>query len=130
MPERNVIGGDLEPCGFDPLTGFYRDGACNTGVEDLGSHTVCAVVTAEFLEHQRGIGNDLSTPMPQYMFPGLVPGDRWCVTATNWLRSHYDGVASPVVLASTHERALEVVPLAILQEHAVDVPPDPGELEI
>jgi hypothetical protein len=130
VPERNVIGGDLEPCGFDPLTGFYRDGACNTGVEDLGSHTVCAVVTAEFLEHQRGIGNDLSTPMPQYMFPGLVPGDRWCVTATNWLRSHYDGVASPVVLASTHERALEVVPLAILQEHAVDVPPDPGELEI
>ena len=130
MPERNVIGGDLEPCGFDPLTGFYRDGACNTGVEDLGSHTVCAVVTAEFLEHQRGIGNDLSTPMPQYMFPGLVPGDRWCVTATNWLRSHYDGVASPVVLASTHERALETVPLAILQEHAVDVPPDPGELEI
>ena len=130
MPERNVIGGDLEPCGFDPLIGFYRDGCCTTGPDDLGSHTVCAVVSAEFLEHQRRIGNDLSTPMPQYMFPGLVPGDRWCVTATNWLRSHYDGVASPVVLASTHERALETVPLAILQEHAVDVPPDPGELEI
>jgi hypothetical protein len=130
VPERNVIGGDLEPCGSDPPTGFYRDGSCNTGVDDLGSHTVCAVVTAEFLEHQRGIGNDLSTPMPQFMFPGLVPGDRWCVTARNWLRSHHDGVAAPVVLASSHELALEVVPLEILQEHAVDVPPDPGALEI
>ena len=129
MPERNVIGGELEPCGVDPLTGFYRDGSCNTGIEDLGSHTVCAVVTAEFLEHQRGIGNDLTTAVPQYMFPGLVPGDRWCVTAMNWLRSHYDGVAAPVVLASTHERALEVVPLEILQGHAVDVPADPGALE-
>jgi hypothetical protein len=130
VPERNVIGGDLEPCGSDPPTGFYRDGSCNTGVDDLGSHTVCAVVTAEFLEHQRGIGNDLSTPMPQFMFPGLVPGDRWCVTARNWLRSHHDGVAAPLVLASTHERALDIVPLEILQEHAVDVPPDPGALQL
>lgn len=129
MPERNVVGGELEPCGFDPLTGFYRDGSCKTGSEDLGSHTVCAVVTTEFLEHQRSIGNDLTTPAPQYMFPGLAPGDRWCVTAMNWLRSHYDGVAAPVVLASTHERVLEVVPLDILQGHAVDVPPDPGSLE-
>lgn len=129
MPEQNVVGGELEPCGFDPLTGFYRDGSCNTGSEDLGSHTVCAVVTSEFLEHQRSIGNDLTTPVPQYMFPGLVPGDRWCVTAMNWLRSHYDGVAAPVVLAATHERALEVVPLEILRGHAVDVPPDPGALE-
>jgi hypothetical protein len=125
VPERNVVGGELESCGFEPLTGFYRDGSCNTGSEDLGSHTVCAVVTGEFLEHQRSIGNDLSTPVPQYMFPGLVPGDRWCVTAMNWLRSHYDGVAAPVVLAATHERALEVVSLEILQRHAVDVPPDP-----
>jgi hypothetical protein len=128
VPERSVVGGELESCGFDPLTGFYRDGSCNTGSEDLGSHTVCAVVTGEFLEHQRSIGNDLTTPVPQYMFPGLVPGDRWCVTAMNWLRSHYDGVAAPVVLAATHERALEVVPLEILQRHAVDVPPDPGAL--
>lgn len=129
MTELNVIGGDLEGCGTDPLTGFYRDGDCHTGIEDLGSHTVCAVVTAEFLDHQLRIGNDLITPMPQYMFPGLVPGDRWCVTASNWLRAHYDGVAAPVVLASTHERALDVVPLAILREHAVDVPPDPGDLD-
>ena len=84
--ERNVLGGPLEPCGTDPLTGFYRDGCCNTGPEDRGSHTVCAVVSAEFLDHQRGIGNDLVTAMPQYRFPGLVPGDRWCVTAANWLR--------------------------------------------
>jgi uncharacterized protein (DUF2237 family) len=130
VPERNVIGGDLEPCGLDPVTGFYRDGDCNTGIEDLGSHTVCAVVTAEFLDHQRSIGNDLTTPIPQYLFPGLVPGDRWCVTAMNWLRAHHDGAAAPVVLASTHERALDVVPLDILREHAVDVPPDPGSLQI
>ena len=129
MPERNVIGGELEPCGVDPLTGFYRDGSCNTGIEDLGSHTVCAVVTAEFLEHQRGIGNDLTTAVPQYMFPGLVPGDRWCVTAMNWLRAHHDGAAAPVVLASTHEQALDMIPLQILEEHSVDVPSDPGILE-
>ena len=125
---RNVLGGELEPCGTEPLTGFYRDGCCNTGPDDLGSHTICAVVTGEFLEHQRRIGNDLSTPMPQYHFPGLVPGDRWCVTAINWLRAHRDGVAAPVVLASTHERALEIVPLEALQEHAVDVPADPSAL--
>jgi hypothetical protein len=87
------------------------------------------VVTAEFLEHQRRIGNDLTTPMPRYRFPGLLPGDRWCVTAANWLRSHLDGAAAYVVLASTHERALEVVPLAALEEHAVDVPSGPGGLE-
>ena len=111
MPDRNVLGGPLEPCGTDPLTGFYRDGCCSTGPEDLGRHTVCAVVTAEFLEHQRSIGNDLSTPVPEYRFPGLVPGDRWCVTAVNWLRAHREGCAAPVVLASTHERTLDVVPL-------------------
>jgi len=129
MAERNVMGGELEPCGTDPVTGFYRDGCCNTGREDIGSHTICAVVTAEFLAHQRGIGNDLTTPVPEYRFPGLVPGDRWCVTAVNWLRAHRDGVATPVVLASTHERALDIVPLAALAEHAVDVPADPGGLE-
>jgi len=129
MADRNVLGGDLEPCGTDPLTGFYRDGSCITGPEDMGSHTVCAVVTTEFLEHQRSIGNDLSTPMPQYLFPGLVPGDRWCVTAMNWLRAHHDGAAAPVVLASTHEQALDLIPLQILEEHSVDVPSDPGILE-
>jgi uncharacterized protein len=129
MGDRNVLGEDLEPCGTDPLTGFFRDGSCRTGPEDLGSHTICAVVTAEFLAHQRSIGNDLSTPVPQYGFPGLVPGDRWCVTARNWLRAHHDGAAAHVVLACTHERALEIVPLAVLSEHAVDVPADPGALE-
>lgn len=124
-----MLGGELEPCSNNPVTGFYRDGCCTTGPEDLGSHTICAVMTAEFLEHQRGIGNDLSTPVRAYQFPGLVPGDRWCVTAANWLRAHFDGAAAPVVLASTHERALQIVPLAALREHAVDVPPDPGALE-
>lgn len=128
MAERNVIGGALEPCGTEPLTGYYRDGCCTTGPEDLGSHTICAVVTAEFLEHQRAIGNDLSTPMALYGFPGLVPGDRWCVTARNWLRAHQDGAAAYVVLASTHERALDVVSLEALREHAVDVPSDLGSL--
>ena len=129
MTERNVLGTELEPCGLDPVTGFYRDGCCSTGPEDLGSHTICAVVTAAFLEHQRRIGNDLSTPMPQYRFPGLVPGDRWCVTARNWLRAHGDGAAAHVVLASTHERALEIVSLDVLRLYAVDVPSDPSALD-
>lgn len=128
MTDRNVLGGALEECGVDPVTGFYRDGCCRTGPDDRGSHTICAVVTAEFLEHQRGIGNDLVTAVPHYGFPGLVPGDRWCVTAVNWLRAHHDGVAAYVVLASTHERALELVPLAALREHAVDVPEGPDFL--
>src|SRR5213079_327522 len=122
VSERNVLGGDLEPCGTDPMTGFYRDGCCTTGPEDRGSHTICGVVTAEFLEHQRAIGNDLMTPVPAFRFPGLKPGDRWCVTAANWLRAHHDGAAALVVLASTHERTLEIVPLDILRTYAVDVP--------
>lgn len=129
VADRNVLGGELERCGLEPVTGFYRDGCCRTGPEDRGSHTICAVVTSEFLAHQLRIGNDLSTPRPQFRFPGLSPGDRWCVTAANWLRAHRDGAASFVVLAATHERALEIVPLAALQEHAVDVPADPGSLE-
>lgn len=128
MNERNVLGSDLEPCGTEPMTGFFRDGCCSTGPEDQGSHTICAVVTAEFLEHQRSIGNDLSTPMPQFRFPGLAPGDRWCVTARNWARAYQDGVAAPVVLASTNEAVLSVVPLDALQEHAVDIPPDASSL--
>jgi uncharacterized protein (DUF2237 family) len=130
VTERNVLGAELQPCGTDPVTGFFRDGCCRTGPEDLGSHTICAVVTAEFLDHQRGIGNDLSTPMPAYDFPGLVPGDRWCVTAVNWARAYRAGVAAPVVLASTHEAVLSIVPLAALQEHAIDVPPDASSLEL
>jgi uncharacterized protein len=127
--DRNVLGGELEACGTEPMTGFYRDGCCHTGLEDRGSHTICAVVTAPFLEHQRRIGNDLSTPVPEFRFPGLVPGDRWCVTAGNWLRAYDDEAAAYVVLASTHERALEIVPLEALREHAVDVPPSPGAID-
>lgn len=128
VTERNVLGGDLEPCGDDPVTGFYRDGSCSCGPSDVGLHAVCAVVTAEFLEHQRSVGNDLVTPHPEWDFPGLRPGDRWCVVAARWAQAYQDGVAAPVVLAATNERALEVVPLAWLREHAVDVPTDPGGL--
>ena len=128
MTESNVLGGPLEPCGTDPVTGFYRDGSCSCGPEDVGLHAVCAVMTAEFLAHQQEVGNDLVTPRPAYRFPGLRPGDRWCVVAVRWRQALEDGAAAPVVLASTNERALEVVPLALLQRHAVDVPPDPGAL--
>jgi uncharacterized protein len=126
--DRNVLGGDLEECGRDPLTGFYRDGCCNTGEEDLGNHTVCAVVSAEFLAHQRMTGNDLVTPRPEFGFDGLRPGDRWCVCASRWQEAYEAGAAAPVVLAATHERALEVIPLRALQEHAADVPADPSSL--
>ena len=129
MVERNVLGSGLEPCGTDPMTGFYRDGCCRTGPQDVGSHTICAVVTREFLEHQVRIGNDLVTPLPAYGFPGLNPGDRWCVTAVNWARAYNAGFAAPVVLAATHEAVLTIVPLEALQRHAVDVPADPGDLE-
>jgi uncharacterized protein len=129
VTERNVLGDELEPCGTDPLTGFFRDGCCNTGPEDLGSHTICAVVSAEFLEHQRSIGNDLTTPRPEFRFPGLMPGDRWCVTAANWARAYDDGVAAPVVLAATNEAVLSIVPVDVLQKFAVDVPSDPSSLE-
>jgi len=126
--DSNVLGGGLEPCGTDPLTGFYRDGSCSSGPEDLGSHTVCAVVTAEFLAHQRRTGNDLSTPRPEYQFPGLRSGDRWCVVAARWLQAHEAGVAPLVVLAATHARALKIIPLETLQKYAVDVPPDLSSL--
>lgn len=124
-----MLGGDLELCSIDPMTGWLRDGSCNTNPLDHGSHTICAVMTREFLDHQRSIGNDLVTPMPHFHFPGLVPGERWCVTAPNWLRAHHAGAAAPVVLASTHEKVLDFVPLAILSGYAVDVPADPGALE-
>jgi uncharacterized protein (DUF2237 family) len=127
--ERNVLGDPLQPCGTDPLTGFYRDGTCSSGPEDVGLHTVCAVVSAEFLELQKQLGNDLTTPRPEYGFPGLVPGDRWCVVAVRWLQAYQAGVAAGVVLAATNERALEVVPIEALRQNAVDVPDDPGDLE-
>ena len=126
--ERNVLGGELEVCGTDPMTGWRRTGTCSTGPDDIGSHTVCVVATAEFLEHQRSVGNDLSTPRPEYAFPGLHPGDRWCVVAARWRQAYEDGAAAPVVLAATHERATQIVPLALLREHAVDVPDDPSAL--
>jgi hypothetical protein len=129
VAQHNVLGDELESCGTDPVTGFFRDGCCNTSPDDLGSHTICAVVTAEFLEHQRSIGNDLSTPRPEFRFPGLVPGDRWCVTALNWARAYQDGVAAPVVLAATNDAVLKIVPLDVLREFAVDVPADPSSLE-
>lgn len=122
-PDTNVVGGELLECSADPLTGFYRDGCCATGPDDLGSHTVCAEMTAEFLEFSRRAGNDLSTPQPQFGFPGLHPGERWCVCAARWLEAHRAGVAPPVNLAATHQRALEVVPIELLLERAADGPP-------
>lgn len=126
----NVLGGRLEGCSVDPVTGWFRDGSCRTAPGDVGSHTVCAVMTAEFLDHQRRIGNDLTTAMPAYGFPGLKPGDRWCVTARNWLRAHADGVAAPVVLAATSDAALEIVPIEALRATAVDVPDDLSDLDL
>jgi len=126
VDQNNVFGEPLEVCSLEPLTGFYRDGFTNTGPEDIGSHTVCAVVTAEFLEHQKSIGNDLSTPHPQFGFPGLKPGDRWGVCAGRWLQAYHDGVAAPVVLKATNEAALSTVPMEALTEHSADVPDDPS----
>ena len=121
MSERNVLGGELEPCGTEPLTGFYRDGCCNTGREDMGLHTVCAVMTAEFLAFSKACGNDLSTPMPEFGFAGLKPGDRWCLCAGRWKEALDAGVAPPVFLQATHEEALAVVPLAVLKRYAIDI---------
>ncbi len=129
MSERNVLGGELESCGTDPMTGFHRDGTCTVGPQDAGLHAICAVMTEEFLGHQRSVGNDLSTPIPEWGFPGLAPGDRWCVVAVRWLQAYDAGLAAPVVLAATSERALEVVPLAVLRSMSVDVPPDLSALD-
>ena len=117
---RNVLGGELAECGRDPVTGFFRDGCCNTSPEDIGSHTVCATVTTEFLEFSLAAGNDLSTPRPEYGFAGLQPGDGWCVCAGRWLEAATAGYGCPVRLAATHERALEIVPLQMLRAHAAD----------
>jgi uncharacterized protein (DUF2237 family) len=120
-PDLNVVGGDLLPCSTDPLTGFYREGCCSTGPEDLGSHTVCVVTTVEFLEFSRAAGNDLSTPRPEWGFPGLRPGDRWCLCAERWLEAHRAGCAPAVVLGATHARALDVVPIEALTAYAAHV---------
>ena len=117
-PDVNVVGGELLSCSNEPLTGFFRDGCCSTGAEDLGSHTVCAVMTTEFLAFSQAAGNDLSTPRPEWGFEGLVPGDRWCVCAARWLEAHEAGHAPPVVLGATHVRALEVVPIEALTAFA------------
>jgi uncharacterized protein (DUF2237 family) len=118
---KNVLGGDLEPCGFDPLTGFYRDGCCETGSEDAGVHVVCARMTAEFLTFSIERGNDLSTPRHEFGFAGLSPGDRWCLCASRWQEAYEAGVAPPVVLAATHIAALEWCSLDALRHHAADV---------
>ncbi|MEM7641360.1 MAG: DUF2237 domain-containing protein [Pseudomonadota bacterium] len=119
-PARNVLGKTLESCSTDPMTGFFRDGCCNTGPMDAGVHTVCAVMTAEFLAHSKYLGNDLSTPRPEYRFPGLKPGDRWCLCAARFLQAHDEGVAPQVHLAATHEKTLDIVPRAVLDLYAED----------
>ncbi len=118
---RNVLGGPLEDCSRRPLTGFYRDGCCNPGYEDTGIHVICAQMTEEFLDYSRAQGNDLAAPAPEFGFPGLRPGDRWCLCAGRWREALDAGVAPPVVLAATHEEALAVVPLAALKRHAIDL---------
>jgi uncharacterized protein (DUF2237 family) len=117
---QNVLGGELETCGTTPLTGFYRDGCCNTGAEDVGVHTVCAEVTDEFLEFSKAAGNDLSTPRPELGFAGLEPGDRWCLCAARWQEAYEAGVAPPVVLEATHARSLDWIDRAALLAHAAD----------
>lgn len=121
-PSVNVLGGTLEPCSLAPMTGFFRNGSCDTCAEDQGNHTVCAVMTAGFLAYSKYLGNDLSTPRPEFAFPGLRPGDRWCLCAGRFLQAHAEGVAPDINLRATHERALEIVSLDILKSYAVDLP--------
>lgn len=119
--QRNVLGGELAACSNDPVTGFFRDGCCNTAPQDVGSHTVCAVMTAEFLAFSKSRGNDLSTPMPECGFPGLKPGDRWCLCAPRWQEAFVAGRAPKVVLAATQEGALEYAELSDLKRFAIDI---------
>jgi uncharacterized protein (DUF2237 family) len=116
---KNVLGGELEPCSLDPVTGFFRNGCCETAAEDTGLHTVCAVMTAEFLAFSKATGNDLSTPRPEFAFPGLKPGDRWCLCAPRWKEALDAGAAPQLVLEATHEETLAIVPLGVLKDHAV-----------
>lgn len=124
-PSVNVLGSPLQPCSMRPLTGFYRNGCCDTGPEDAGSHTVCVIATAEFLAVSKYLGNDLSTPRPEYRFAGVKPGDRWCLCAARFLQVAEEHAAPKVVLEATHARALEIVPLALLKAHAADRKDDP-----
>lgn len=117
----NVLGGELQDCSFDPVTGFFRDGCCNTNWQDVGSHTICVRLTEEFLEFSKASGNDLSTPMPQFNFPGLNPGDQWCLCAARWLQAYDQNMAPKVRLSATHERALDIVPLEALKAYALDL---------
>ncbi|SNT71868.1 DUF2237 family protein [Paracoccus seriniphilus] len=121
-PSLNVLGGPLEPCSMDPLTGFYRNGCCDTGPQDRGSHTVCVITTAEFLAMSAYLGNDLTQPRPEFNFPGLKPGDRWCLCAARFLQAAQEYAAPQVVLEATHIGALSVVPLELLQAHAAQSP--------
>lgn len=118
--DRNVLGEPLTPCCHDPVTGFYRDGFCRVGVEDQGIHAVCAMVTEEFLAYSRAQGNDLVTPRPEFGFPGLTPGDRWCLCANRWKEAADVGLAPPIILSATHEKALETISLKLLRQHALD----------
>lgn len=118
-PDVNVVGGELQPCSNEPLTGFFRDGCCGTGPDDVGSHTVCAVMTEEFLAFSKAAGNDLSTPRPEWGFDGIQPGDRWCLCAARWLEAYEAGQAPEVVLGATHASALEIVPIEVLTARAV-----------
>lgn len=117
-PSFNVLGGTLAPCSVDPMTGFFRNGACDTCAADQGSHTVCAVMTAEFLAYSKYVGNDLSTPRPEYGFAGLKPGDSWCLCASRFLQAHEEGCAPKVSLEATHVRALDIVPIDVLRQYA------------
>jgi uncharacterized protein (DUF2237 family) len=119
-PSVNVLGGSLQPCSTDPMTGFFRNGQCDTCAQDQGSHTVCAVMTAEFLAYSKYLGNDLSTPHPEFRFPGLKAGDHWCLCAARFLQAHHEGVAPQVRLSATHQRALDIVPLDLLKLYACD----------
>ena len=119
-PSRNVFGAPLLPCSLDPVTGFFRNGACDTCAADQGSHTVCAVMTAEFLAFSKYLGNDLTTPRPEFGFAGLKPGDHWCLCASRFLQAHDENCAPRVNLAATHERALEIVPMMVLEAYAAD----------
>lgn len=124
---RNVLGGPLRACSYDPVTGYFRDGCCRTRDDDTGLHVVCARMTEAFLSYSLSQGNDLVTPRPEWRFPGLQPGDRWCLCAARWLEAYQAGVAPPVALESTHEAALQVIPLALLQACAIQpVKPDPA----
>ena len=120
LPSLNVLGSALQSCSADPLTGFYRNGCCDTGPSDRGAHTVCAVMTAEFLAMSKYLGNDLSTPRPEYGFAGLKPGDQWCLCANRFLQAHDEGAAPQVKLSATHRKTLEIVPFAVLSGYAID----------